>query len=228
MYSTHKSFSKVAKILGISRQRVEQIVIMAALLERRAVPLILRGEPGVLRIEKPLEDVFNINIPIQKLEKKYRATRKSIIEFFEILLSSVLQKYTGFKELSLKEEVVIAKEEASKILNLADEEVRNILQGARWKNGVWCPRCKSKKIHKYNTRYRGDCWLWYCRKCKRTFSDRTGTVFENNPIILRTWFAIIWFMVANPSIKQTAENLHIPRAIVRLACAKTAEVGYIL
>jgi transposase-like protein len=61
----------------------------------------------------------------------------------------------------------------------------------RWPQGAICPDCGGKE-HSYLTTRR----LWKCKACKRQFSVKVGTIFEDSPIPLDKWLASIW-MIAN-------------------------------
>ena len=61
----------------------------------------------------------------------------------------------------------------------------------RWPNGPVCPSCEGKE-HSYLTTRR----LWKCKACKRQFSVRVGTIFEDSAISLDKWLASIW-LIAN-------------------------------
>src|SRR5438552_12093033 len=61
----------------------------------------------------------------------------------------------------------------------------------RWPDGPICPRCEGRQ-HSYLTTRR----IWKCKACKRQFSVKVGTIFEDSPIGLDKWLAAIW-MVAN-------------------------------
>lgn len=61
----------------------------------------------------------------------------------------------------------------------------------RWPNGPVCPSCGDTE-HSFLTTRR----LWKCKACKRQFSVKVGTIFEDSPIGLDKWLAAIW-MVAN-------------------------------
>ncbi len=49
----------------------------------------------------------------------------------------------------------------------------------RWPNGVACPRmgCGSASVQFIATRK-----LWRCKECKRQFTAKVGTIFEDSPI----------------------------------------------
>jgi transposase-like protein len=61
----------------------------------------------------------------------------------------------------------------------------------RWPDGVICPDCLKKESTFLQTRK-----LWKCRACKRQFSVKVGTIFEDSPIGLDKWLPALW-MLAN-------------------------------
>ena len=61
----------------------------------------------------------------------------------------------------------------------------------RWPDGPVCPKCEGTE-HSYLTTRR----LWKCKACKRQFSVKVGTIFEDSPIPLDKWLAAIW-LIAN-------------------------------
>lgn len=76
----------------------------------------------------------------------------------------------------------------------ADPDVANDFVAAlRWPNGPECPVCGGKELGYVKTRR-----LWQCRNkaCKRQFSVKVGTIFEDSPIPLDKWIASVW-MIAN-------------------------------
>ncbi len=68
-------------------------------------------------------------------------------------------------------------------LEVATEFVANL----RWPDGAVCPDCGMKE-HSYLTTRR----LWKCKNCKRQFSVKVGTIFEDSPVALNKWLAAIW------------------------------------
>jgi transposase-like protein len=61
----------------------------------------------------------------------------------------------------------------------------------RWPDGPVCPRCEGIE-HSYLTTRR----LWKCKSCKKQFSVKVGTIFEDSAITLDKWLAAIW-LIAN-------------------------------
>jgi transposase-like protein len=79
----------------------------------------------------------------------------------------------------------------------------------RWPNGVACPRmgCGSADVRsiertvKARSRKRaGQTWteyLWFCNDCKKQFTAKVGTLFEDSPIGLEKWLPAIWLLSAD-------------------------------
>src|SRR6266436_4367902 len=68
-------------------------------------------------------------------------------------------------------------------LDVANEYVAQL----RWPNGPVCPRCGSTE-HSYLTTRR----IWKCKACKRQFSVKVGTIFEDSPLGLDKWLPAVW------------------------------------
>ena len=60
----------------------------------------------------------------------------------------------------------------------------------RWPEGPVCPWCASKKHAYIKTRH-----IWKCRECKKQFSVKAGTIFEDSPIPLDKWLMAVWMVV---------------------------------
>jgi transposase-like protein len=61
----------------------------------------------------------------------------------------------------------------------------------RWPNGPVCPSCGCVEYSYLTTRR-----LWKCKACKRQYSVKVGTIFEDSPLGLDKWLPAIW-LVAN-------------------------------
>jgi transposase-like protein len=57
----------------------------------------------------------------------------------------------------------------------------------RWPSGPVCPRCGALD-HSYVTTRR----LWKCKACKRQFSVKLGTIFEDSALGLDKWLPAVW------------------------------------
>src|SRR5262245_30175484 len=62
----------------------------------------------------------------------------------------------------------------------------------RWPNGVICPRCSAGPGSTYRMSTRQ---LWKCRACKKQFSVKVGSIFEDSPIGLDKWLPAMWMLV---------------------------------
>ena len=76
----------------------------------------------------------------------------------------------------------------------------------RWPNGVVsCPRCGSEKHSFIKTRR-----IWFCSGCKKQFTLKVGTIFEDSPLGLDKWMCAFW-MICN--CKNGVSSCEIARSI---------------
>jgi transposase-like protein len=96
----------------------------------------------------------------------------------------------------------------------SDETVAfEYMKTVRWPDGkVTCPRCISEKNSFVATRK-----IWHCTGCKRQFSIKVGTVFEDSPIAYEKWICATW-LIANA--KNGISSYEIGRSLG--VCQKTA------
>jgi transposase-like protein len=59
-----------------------------------------------------------------------------------------------------------------------------------WPEGVTCPWCDSPENSFLLTRR-----VWKCKACRKQFSAKAGTIFEDSPIGLDKWFPAVWMIV---------------------------------
>jgi transposase-like protein len=60
----------------------------------------------------------------------------------------------------------------------------------RWPDGPVCPRCGCVEYSYLTTRR-----LWKCKGCKRQYSVKVGTIFEDSPLGLDKWLPAVWLAV---------------------------------
>jgi len=74
-----------------------------------------------------------------------------------------------------------------------DEECLKVLEELRWHGELECPYCGSKDVKRHETYERGEIEIprYKCKRCKRTFSVLTGTMFERHKLPLGVMFYII-------------------------------------
>jgi transposase-like protein len=76
----------------------------------------------------------------------------------------------------------------------------------KWPEGaVTCPSCASDKVGRIETRNK-----YKCRDCKRQFTDKVDTIFEDSPLPLSSWFVAVW-QIAN--CKNGVSSLELSRAL---------------
>src|SRR5437763_1733845 len=61
----------------------------------------------------------------------------------------------------------------------------------RWPNGPICPKCGGVEYSYLTTRR-----LWKCKSCKKQYSVKVGTIFEDSPLGLDKWLPAVW-LIAN-------------------------------
>jgi transposase-like protein len=71
------------------------------------------------------------------------------------------------------------------------ETCHEFLTEMRWPQGISCPRCGSTEIGKLILPRR----IWNCRGCKKQFSVKVGTIFEDSPLGLEKWLPATWLIV---------------------------------
>jgi transposase-like protein len=76
----------------------------------------------------------------------------------------------------------------------------------RWPDGkITCPRCDSDQHSFVSTRR-----LWFCKPCKRQFTLKVGTIFEDSPLGMDKWMAAMWMLVNR---KNGVSSCEIARSI---------------
>ena len=84
---------------------------------------------------------------------------------------------------------------------VSERRAANLLRQIRWRDGVYCPRCRGESVIRYGS-YRVF-QRYLCKDCDRTFNDQTGTVFEHSEVALRKWFlAVYTYIRFNTSLRQ--------------------------
>lgn len=62
----------------------------------------------------------------------------------------------------------------------------------RWKGGASCPHCGSPRVYHFSDRR-----THKCGECRKRFSIKVGTIFEDSKIPLRTWMLAIWMITSH-------------------------------
>lgn len=74
------------------------------------------------------------------------------------------------------------------------QKAHDFFVAIRFPNGVACPRlgCGSAEVA-----FMPKHWRWYCNECKKQFSAKVGTIFEDSPIPLTKWLPAVWLISSN-------------------------------
>lgn len=76
----------------------------------------------------------------------------------------------------------------------------------RWPDGVvTCPRCEATSVSFLSTRD-----VWKCLGCKKQFSLKVGTIFEDSPLSLSKWLPAMWMLV---NCKNGISSYELSRAV---------------
>jgi transposase-like protein len=76
----------------------------------------------------------------------------------------------------------------------------------RWPDArIDCPRCGSDSHSFVKTRR-----IWFCKGCKKQFTVKVGTIFEDSPISLDKWMTAVWMIV---NAKNGVSSYEIARSI---------------
>lgn len=87
-------------------------------------------------------------------------------------------------------------------LNVCNQYMRKI----KWPDGkVSCPACESENIGEIKSRN-----MLQCKCCRKQFSYKVGTIFEDSPLGLDKWFVAVW-CIAN--MKNGISSHELGRAI---------------
>lgn len=79
----------------------------------------------------------------------------------------------------------------------SETKIRKFIKSILFGSNIFCPECKSRKVVKYETRFR-------CKLCKCKFSLLSHTWLSNTKISLSVLWTVIWCFTAQIPIKQAA------------------------
>lgn len=84
-----------------------------------------------------------------------------------------------------------------------NETCINFVASLRWADGVpVCPKCEAVETSYISTRN-----VWKCKECKKQFSVKVGTIFEDSALKLDKWLVAIW-LIANAKNGISSYELH--------------------
>ena len=97
-----------------------------------------------------------------------------------------------------------------------EEKAVETIESIRWPNGVVCPHCGHDKAYHLkknpDTMTRTSRKVWKCASCRKQFSVRVGTIFEDSHIALSKWLAAFYLMCSSKkgiSAKQLERSIGV-------------------
>ena len=111
-----------------------------------------------------------------------------------------------------------------------EDKARAFIESKRWPDGTFCPHCgegdayrlKAKPDSKRPVRP----GVWKCRGCRKQFTVRVGSIFEDSKIPLRKWLMGIHLMTSSKkgiSSHQIARELDITQKSAWFMCHRIRE-----
>jgi len=73
-----------------------------------------------------------------------------------------------------------------------EEKCRDYLTAIVWKDGEVCPYCGNHKIYHFKNGA-----MHKCAKCRKQFSIKVGTIFEDSHIPLTKWFMAVYLLAVH-------------------------------
>jgi transposase-like protein len=71
------------------------------------------------------------------------------------------------------------------------DKCHEFMVAMRWSRGVRCPRCDSDNVGSLVLPRR----IWNCKNCRKQFTVKVGTIFEDSPLGLDKWLPATWMIV---------------------------------
>lgn len=88
----------------------------------------------------------------------------------------------------------------------SDEQIcRKYLANLRWNKNPTCPHCNHNKVYEYQSGK-----LYKCASCRKQFTVKVGTIFEDSKISLKKWFIAIYLITSH---KKGISSLQLSRDI---------------
>jgi transposase-like protein len=92
-----------------------------------------------------------------------------------------------------------------------EDAARELLEKRRWPNGTICPHCKAEGAYKLTAKADSKSpvrkGVWKCKVCRKQFTVKVGTIFEDSHIPLSTWLLAI-HLICSSKKGMSAHQLH--------------------
>src|SRR5260370_1285519 len=71
------------------------------------------------------------------------------------------------------------------------DKCHEFMVAMRWPSDIHCPHCGSKNVGNLVLPRR----VWNCKACRKQFTVKVGTIFEDSPLGLDKWLPATWLIV---------------------------------
>jgi transposase-like protein len=97
-----------------------------------------------------------------------------------------------------------------------ENKARDFLESKLWPNGRVCPHCESTETYtltgKEGSKHPVPAGVYKCKKCRKKFTVRLGTIFEESKVPISKWLLAIHLMTSRKtgvSSRQIARQLSV-------------------
>ncbi len=90
----------------------------------------------------------------------------------------------------------------------SEAQIKRFLRRTLFGKNVFCPRCRSRKVQRYEDRYR-------CGNCRLPFSLLSHTWLSNLKLPLQTWWVLLWCWTIREPVLQATVLTGLPERTVR-------------
>ncbi|OQW36526.1 MAG: hypothetical protein A4E19_15300 [Nitrospira sp. SG-bin1] len=85
------------------------------------------------------------------------------------------------------------------------QRCQDLLSAIRWPQGPVCPKCNSLRQGYLKSRN-----VYQCKDCRKQYTAKLGTIFEDSPLPLDKWFCALWMLT---SAKNGVSSYEVHRAL---------------
>lgn len=86
-----------------------------------------------------------------------------------------------------------------------NQRCQDLLSAMRWPQGPACPKCNSLRQGFLKSRN-----VYQCKECRKQYTAKLGTIFEDSPLPLDIWFCALWMIT---SAKNGVSSYEVHRAL---------------
>lgn len=92
---------------------------------------------------------------------------------------------------------------------LGEASCYELLREVRWPNGITCPHCETGRVTTHTKSGRTPRRRYLCLRCRRTFTDLTGTPLARTNLPLSIWFRCLRLLGKGSGTSELAKTLGV-------------------